>query len=243
VDFRLKIKFLLAGGLIAFGIYNMFSFFVYMPILSQPFPFEHVVIESVAKDNISVQTGYIPLEEALWNPYWLFWSLAMYFGFGYLTFLIIRLEKKFRRHAVKKSAKIAVIAAGVGFGMYVVITFVFYSIVELLPEPDPFLEAEFYQLQETYKQGESIYFQVNLNGYDYTLSYLEIYIKDYSGNIIWSNNNPDLPFGENVDGPYYTASDIPDSDDKPIVIFAPGTYTIEINLSRHIVTKEFSIEM
>ncbi|MGQ0790757.1 MAG: hypothetical protein ACT4NJ_00850 [Nitrosopumilaceae archaeon] len=242
VDSRLKIKFLIAGGLIAFGIFNMFWFFIYMPILLTPFPFEHVVVEYIAKGTASIQTEYIPLEAAR-DTYWLFWSFAMYFGFGYLAFLVIRLEKKFRRHVVKKAAKIAVIATGVGFGLYVGITFAVYSIIELLPEPDPFLEAEFYQLQETYKSGEPIYFQVHLNGYDYTLSYMEIYIKDYSGNIIWSDNNPDLPFGENVDGPYYTASDVPNSDDKPIVIFAPGTYTIEINLSRHTVTKEFSIEM
>jgi len=242
VDSRLKIKFLIAGGMISFGIYNMFWFFIYHPIFLPPFPFEHVVVKYIAKGTTSIQTEYIPLEAAR-DLYWLFWSLTMYYGFGYLVFLVFRLEKKFRRHAIKKSTKIAVIAVGVGFGLYVGISFVVYSIIESLPEPDSFLEAEFYQLQETYKSGESIYFQVHLNGYDYTLSYLEIYIKDSSGNIIWSENNPDLPFGENVDGPYYTGSDIPDSDDKPIVIFAPGTYTIEINLSRHTITKEFSIEM
>jgi len=239
---KLKIQFLIAAFLISYGLYNMFWFFVHSPILHPPFPFEHVQAEYVAKGSSHVQIGYMPLDEAYFHPYWLFWSLAMYSGFGYLAFLVMRLEKSYRDHAVKKSAKIAVITGGIGLGLFVGISFAVYSISELLPEPEPYLEAEYYKLKQIYKPAEPIEFQVHLHGYDYALSYLEIYIKDESGKMVWQDDDNELPFGKNVDGHYNVAKGVPGSDERPLLL-EPGKYTIEASLSGHTIKKQFSVEI
>ncbi|MGI0021700.1 MAG: hypothetical protein ACRD9Q_02450 [Nitrososphaeraceae archaeon] len=217
----------------------MFWFFVYSPIFHPPFPFEHVQAEHM-RSGTSVQTGYMPLDEAYYHPYWLFWSLSMYFGFGYLTFLVIRLEKNYRKHAIKKSAKIATITSGIGFGLYVVISLSVYSISDMLPEPDPYLNAEFDGL-DVYKSGQPIEFTVYLDGYDYTVSYLEMSIKDHEGKTLWSLQ-PYVPFKENSDENYSIVRTIPYGEEEPIIIFAPGEYALEISVSGHTITKLFNIE-
>lgn len=219
----------------------MFWFFVYTPIVHTPFPFEHVQAEHKGKRGDSIQIGYMPFDEAYFHPYWLFWSLAMYFGFAYLTFLIIRLEKNYRNHAIKKSVKIASITGIVGFGAIFGISYIAYSISEMLPEPDPYLEAEFEGL-DTYKAGQPIKFSVYLDGYGYTMSYLEMSIKDNDGSEIWSLE-PYLPWDHNIDKNFSVVRTIPSSDEDQIIIFAPGQYTLEIIFSGHIITKDFVIEI
>ncbi|MGI0057075.1 MAG: hypothetical protein ACREAK_06840, partial [Nitrosarchaeum sp.] len=236
---KLKIQFLIASLLIAYGLYNMFWFFVYSPILHPPFPFDHVQAQQQVRGT-SVEIGYLPLDEAYFHPYWLFWSLTMYFGLGYLAFLVIGLEKNYRNHAIKKSVKIAVILTGVGFGLFVGISFTANAILEVLPEPDPYLKAEFEGLQ-IYKSGQPIAFSLYLAGYEYTVSYLEMSIKDHDGIILWSNE-PYIPIDQNVEKNYFIDTSIPGPDEEPIIIFAPGEYTLEISVSGHTVTKKFSIE-
>jgi hypothetical protein len=165
----------------------------------------------------------------------------MYFGIGYLAFLVIRLEKNYRNHVIKKSAKIAVIAGGAGFGLYVVISLAVYTIVDMLPEPEPYLNAEFEGL-DVYKSGQPIEFTVYLKGYDYTVSYLEMSIKDHEGRTLWSLE-PYIPMEESYDGNYSIGQTIPSSEEGPIIILTPGEYTIEISVSGHTITKSFTIEI
>ena len=81
----MKSKLLFVGiGMTIFGLGN---FFRYLPIShsptfwNQPFPFEHLynVVSSDGKGT-RIQIGYLPLDEAVNDPYWLFWSLVLYTG-------------------------------------------------------------------------------------------------------------------------------------------------------------------
>ena len=87
----MKNRFLITGiGLLVFGLANLFS---YLPISlgialqNRPFPFEHIqnVIPSEGRGT-TVQTGYLPIENAVNDQYWLFWSLALYAGIVILCF-------------------------------------------------------------------------------------------------------------------------------------------------------------
>ena len=81
----MKTKLTLVGvGLLVFGLVNQF---IYLPISlsialkNRPFPFEHLynVVPSDGHGT-QIQIGYMPLDEAANDPYWLFWSLALYSG-------------------------------------------------------------------------------------------------------------------------------------------------------------------
>ena len=87
-------KFLLPGfGMLAFGLINLLW---YLPISlsitlkNHPFPFDHLY-NVVPSDGhgISHQIGYLPIDEAVNDPYWLAWSLALYGGMSLITFAII----------------------------------------------------------------------------------------------------------------------------------------------------------
>ena len=82
---KLKARFLIAGlGLLAFGLGN---FFRYLPIShspafwNTPFPFTRLydVVHYEGKGT-GMTIGYMPLDEAVNDPYWLFWSLVFYAG-------------------------------------------------------------------------------------------------------------------------------------------------------------------
>ena len=67
----MKTKLLIVIGMLVFGFGNIFY---YLPIsfslLDNPFPFDH--IQLIFKDeDITKQIGYMPLHEAMLNPYWL----------------------------------------------------------------------------------------------------------------------------------------------------------------------------
>ena len=91
----MKIKFLIVGlGLLVFGLVNLLA---YLPISlsvalkNRPFPFEHLynVVPSEGKGT-SIQIGYLPIDEAINDPYWLIWSLALYGGIATIIFAIFR---------------------------------------------------------------------------------------------------------------------------------------------------------
>ena len=81
----MKVKLTLVGvGLLVFGLVNQF---VYLPISlsvalkNRPFPFEHLYnVTPKEGGGTSIQIGYLPLDEAANDPYWLFWSLCLYGG-------------------------------------------------------------------------------------------------------------------------------------------------------------------
>ncbi len=83
--------------MLVFGLANLFS---YVPISlgaalqSRPFPFEH--IRNVVPDEYgtSIEIGYLPINEAINDPYWLFWSLVLYGGIIILSIVGIRMIKK-----------------------------------------------------------------------------------------------------------------------------------------------------
>ena len=81
----MKTKLTLVGvGLLVFGLVIQF---IYLPISlsialkNRPFPFEHLynVVPSDGHGT-QIQIGYLPLDEAANDPYWLFWSLCLYAG-------------------------------------------------------------------------------------------------------------------------------------------------------------------
>ena len=80
-------------SLLAFGLANLLMYLpISVPIAfqSRPFPFEH--IHNVFLDNggMHYEVGYLPVNEAINDPYWLFWSLALHAGIGMTAFAIWR---------------------------------------------------------------------------------------------------------------------------------------------------------
>ena len=92
----MKTRLLIIGlGFLIFGLAN---FFRYVPIMitlvNQPFPFEHLSnVVSIEGKGVSTQIGYLSINEAVNDPYWLFWSLALYVGIGIVAFYIWRKRK------------------------------------------------------------------------------------------------------------------------------------------------------
>ncbi len=84
-------------GMLVFGLVNLFS---YVPISlgaalhNRPFPFEHVRVIPIEGKGISIETGYLPINEAINDPYWLFWSLVLYGGIVILSIVGIRMIRK-----------------------------------------------------------------------------------------------------------------------------------------------------
>jgi len=88
----MKTRLLITGfGLLVFGLANLFS---YLPIsfgplfLNTPFPFEHIQIIFRDDGGITRQIGYMPIGEAINDPYWLAWSLALYGGIAIIIFAV-----------------------------------------------------------------------------------------------------------------------------------------------------------
>jgi len=94
----MKSRLLIIGlGMLVFGLVNLFS---YLPIsfspslLNQPFPFEHLYnVIPTEGQGTRIQIGYIPIDEAINDPYWLVWSLALYGGIATIIFAIWRNRK------------------------------------------------------------------------------------------------------------------------------------------------------
>ena len=67
----MKTKILITGiGMLVFGFANLFSFLpVSFPLLNTPFPFEHIQLIFRDDGGITRQIGYLPIDEAMFNPY------------------------------------------------------------------------------------------------------------------------------------------------------------------------------
>lgn len=90
----MKTRLLIIGiGMLVFGLVNLFSYFpISFSVLNTPFPFEHV--ELLLRDGgKTLQIGYMPIDEAIFNPYWLFWSLVLYAGITVTGFWIWKKRK------------------------------------------------------------------------------------------------------------------------------------------------------
>lgn len=81
-------------GFLIFGLINLFR---YMPLslslINLPFPFGHLQNVNPTGNGISTQIGYLPINEAINDPYWLVWSLILYVGIGITVFDIWRKRK------------------------------------------------------------------------------------------------------------------------------------------------------
>lgn len=83
-------------GLLVFGLVNLFW---YVPVSlgialkSRPFPFEHLKNVEPHQGGIRAEVGHWPIQEAINDPYWLVWSLALYAGIGLVAFAIWRIKK------------------------------------------------------------------------------------------------------------------------------------------------------
>lgn len=93
----MKTRLLIIGiGLLAFGLVNLLS---YLPIsfgivlMNSPFPFQHLRSAIPKHGGTYVEIGYLAAEEAITDPYWLAWSLALYAGIGIIVFAIWRIRK------------------------------------------------------------------------------------------------------------------------------------------------------
>lgn len=90
----MKTRLLIIGiCLVAFGLINLASYFPIsftVAIQNRPFPFEHVYNVIRDERGTSYQVGYLPIDEAINYPYWLFWSVTLYAGIGMTTFAIWR---------------------------------------------------------------------------------------------------------------------------------------------------------
>ena len=94
---KTRLLIIIGISMLVFGLVNLFS---YLPIsfspsfLNKPFPFEHLynVIPTEGRGT-SIQIGYMPIDEAINDPYWLVWSLALYGGIATIIFAIWRNRK------------------------------------------------------------------------------------------------------------------------------------------------------
>ncbi len=93
----MKTRLLMIGiGLLAFGLINLFQ---YLPVslgvalMNRPFPFEHLHNVYLERGGTHIEIGYLTIEEAMKDPYWLFWSLTLYAGIAIIAFAIWRIRK------------------------------------------------------------------------------------------------------------------------------------------------------
>jgi hypothetical protein len=88
-------KSLLIAGIVAlvFGLDNIFWYAYYsfgLVFMNHPFPFQHLHNVEVLDNGISTQISYLPFETAMADPYWLVWSLSLYFGIIVLSILGVK---------------------------------------------------------------------------------------------------------------------------------------------------------
>lgn len=90
----MKNKILVLGVvMLAFGLANLLA---YLPVslgialMNRPFPFEHLHNVIPQRGGTSIEIGYLAVDEAMRDPYWLAWSLALYAGIGMIAFAVWR---------------------------------------------------------------------------------------------------------------------------------------------------------
>jgi len=90
----LKNKLLIIGLItLGFGLLNIFWYAPHSLALvfnNQPFPFQYLQNVEIHDGGKSMQILYQPFEAAKAEPYWLVWSLSLYFGIAVLSFLGVR---------------------------------------------------------------------------------------------------------------------------------------------------------
>ena len=82
-------------GFLVFGLVNLFRYVsISLTLINLPFPFEHLynVVPSEVKGT-HIEIGYLPINEAINDPYWLVWSIILYAGIGITIFHIWRKRK------------------------------------------------------------------------------------------------------------------------------------------------------
>jgi hypothetical protein len=93
---KTRLLIIIGMGLGIFGFVNMFRYIpTSLTLINRPFPFEHLynVIPSEGHGT-SIQIGYMPIHDATYDPYWLFWSLALYGGIAIMSIIGIRQIRK-----------------------------------------------------------------------------------------------------------------------------------------------------
>ena len=55
--------------------------------MNHPFPFQHLEEVEIRDSGISTSIHYLPFESAMADPYWLIWSLSLYFGIIILSII------------------------------------------------------------------------------------------------------------------------------------------------------------
>lgn len=87
----MKTRYKIIGVLaLAFGLLNIFWYAPYslaLVFMNQPFPFQHLQNVEFHHGGIGTQIMYLPFETAVADPYWLAWSLSLYFGIAALSIL------------------------------------------------------------------------------------------------------------------------------------------------------------
>lgn len=91
----MKNKLLIIGLItLGFGLINIFWYMPYsltLVFMNQPFPFQHLQdVELHDGGGIGTSIWYEPFEAAKAKPYWLIWSLSLYFGIIVLSILGVR---------------------------------------------------------------------------------------------------------------------------------------------------------
>ncbi|QMU55030.1 MAG: hypothetical protein GKS07_09155 [Nitrosopumilus sp.] len=92
----MKTKLLITGlDMVVFGLVNLFRYIpISLSLINRPFPFEHLynVVPSEGQGT-SIQIGYLPMNDIIYDPYWLVWSLVLYAGITVTSFAIWRKRK------------------------------------------------------------------------------------------------------------------------------------------------------
>ena len=88
----MKNRLLIIGlGFLTFGFANLFRYVpILLTLINLPFPFDHLQNVHPTGNGISTQIGYLPINEATNDPYWLVWSIILYTGIGITAFVIWR---------------------------------------------------------------------------------------------------------------------------------------------------------
>lgn len=69
--------------MILFGMINIFWYWptsMGITLKNHPFPFSHLAEVIAEKGGHSTVVKYLPIEAAIEDPYWVFWSLTLYAG-------------------------------------------------------------------------------------------------------------------------------------------------------------------
>lgn len=92
----MKDRILIVGiGMLVFGFANLLRYLpISLSLVNLPFPFDHLYnVIPYENKGTSIQIGHMPIVEAINDPYWLFWSLALYSGIAVTGFAIWRIRK------------------------------------------------------------------------------------------------------------------------------------------------------